>query len=65
VVWGEADALGIASGERLAAELGVSLIRIPGGRHFTPEDHPKIVAAAINAVLAEVVNQNDLMELHQ
>jgi len=56
VVWGEADALGLVSGERLAAELGAPIIRIPGGRHFTPEDHPKIVAAAINAVLEEVLN---------
>ncbi|MBP2217618.1 alpha/beta fold hydrolase [Arthrobacter sp. CAN_C5] len=54
VVWGEADAFQkIKYGERLAADLGADLIRIPGGKHFTPEDHPQAIAAAINSLLTE------------
>lgn len=53
VVWGEADAFQkIRYGERLAADLGADLIRIPGGKHFTPEDHPRDIADAINSLLA-------------
>ena len=37
--------------ERLAADLGTTLTRIEGGKHFTPEDHPDVVAAAINELL--------------
>ena len=57
VVWGDADPLRIATGRRLAAELGAPFVRIPGGRHFTPEDHPETVAAAINVVLQEVMKE--------
>jgi pimeloyl-ACP methyl ester carboxylesterase len=54
VVWGEADGFQkIEFGERLAAELGCDIIRIPKGKHFTPEDHPVEVAAAINSLLSE------------
>lgn len=54
VVWGEADRFQkVGYGERLAADLGTTLERIPGGRHFTPEDHPDVVAAAVDAVLVE------------
>lgn len=54
VVWGAADRFQkIRFGERLAAELGCDLITIPEGKHFTPEDHPDVVAAAINSLLAE------------
>lgn len=53
VVWGEADSFQrIAYGERLAADLGATLLRIPGGKHFTPEDHPQDIADAINSLLA-------------
>ncbi len=42
VVWGEADRFQkVEFGERLAAELGCDIIRIPKGKHFTPEDHPE------------------------
>lgn len=52
VVWGEADRFQkIGFGERLAADLGCDIIRIPKGRHFTPEDHPETVAAAVNSLL--------------
>jgi pimeloyl-ACP methyl ester carboxylesterase len=54
VVWGEEDPLGMASAEQIAADLGAPLRRIPGGRHFTLEDHPGVIAEAINAVLADV-----------
>lgn len=54
IVWGEEDPLGMASGEQLAMDLRAPLHRIPGGRHFTPEDHPSILAGTIDAVLAEV-----------
>lgn len=39
-------------GERLATDLGTDLRRIPGGKHFTPKDHPHVVAEAVNQVLA-------------
>lgn len=52
VVWGEADRFQkVRYGRRLAADLGTELRTIPGGRHFTPEDHPEDVAAAITDVL--------------
>lgn len=57
VVWGEADALSMASGKRLATELGATFTRIQGGRHFTPEDHPGTIAAAINTVLQEALKK--------
>lgn len=53
VAWGDADPfLEVAYGERLARDLGAPLHRISGGRHFTPEDHPEAVAAAVNQVVA-------------
>lgn len=54
VVWSDADPLVFASGERLAQELGAPLTRIPDGRHFSPEDHPEVIAHAINEVITEV-----------
>jgi pimeloyl-ACP methyl ester carboxylesterase len=54
VVWGEADQFQkVAYGERLAADLGTQLVRIAGGKHFTPEDHPEEIARAINDLLAQ------------
>lgn len=53
VVWGEADSFQkVAYGRRLAADLGTTLQTIPGGKHFTPEDHPDRIAAVINDLLA-------------
>lgn len=41
VVWGEADQFQeLRYGVRLARDLGADLRRIPGGKHFVPEDHP-------------------------
>jgi pimeloyl-ACP methyl ester carboxylesterase len=52
VVWGEADRYQkVRYGERLATDLDTSLIRIPGGKHFTPEDHPDRIADAVNDLL--------------
>jgi pimeloyl-ACP methyl ester carboxylesterase len=53
VVWGAADLLPVESGKRLAADLQAPFRLIPGAKHFTPEDHPNIVAQAINEVLGE------------
>jgi pimeloyl-ACP methyl ester carboxylesterase len=55
VVWGTADPfLKVHYGDRLANDLGTPLQRIEGGPHFTPEDHPGVIAGAINDVLREV-----------
>ncbi len=57
VVWGAADPfqkVRYGYGERLAWDLRTELWRIEGGRHFTPEDHPERLAAALNEVLAAV-----------
>ena len=52
VVWGEADRFQkLKYGERLAADLGADLTRLPGGKHFTPEDHPEAIADAVNDLL--------------
>jgi pimeloyl-ACP methyl ester carboxylesterase len=57
VVWGEADQFQkIEYGERLSRDLKAPLYRIPGGKHFTPEDYPDIVAAAIDELLAQASN---------
>lgn len=52
VIWGETDQFQkLRFGERLAADLHTDLRRIPGGKHFTPEDHPEHIAEAINELL--------------
>lgn len=54
IVWGADDQFQpIDYGERLAADIDADLRPIPGGKHFTPEDHPDAVAAAITDVLRE------------
>jgi pimeloyl-ACP methyl ester carboxylesterase len=48
VVWGAADQFQkLAYGRRLAHDLGTDLRTIPGGKHFTPEDHPETIAEAV------------------
>jgi pimeloyl-ACP methyl ester carboxylesterase len=55
VVWGAADRFQkVQYGERLAAELRTQLRRLDTARHFTPEDHPDVIAGAINEVVREV-----------
>ena len=52
VVWGEADQFQkLKYGKRLAADLSAELTRLPGGKHFTPEDHPEAIADAVNSLL--------------
>jgi pimeloyl-ACP methyl ester carboxylesterase len=52
VVWGGRDPLGLASARRLAERIGAELRVIPGARHFTPEDHPDVVAGAVLHAMA-------------
>jgi pimeloyl-ACP methyl ester carboxylesterase len=55
VVWGVADHFQkIAYGERFARDLRTTVRRIEGGKHFTPEDHPDVVAQEIRSLAAEV-----------
>lgn len=55
VVWGVADQFQkIEYGERFARDLGTTVRRIEGGKHFTPEDHPDVVAQEIAGLVAEV-----------
>lgn len=55
VVWGAEDQFQkLAYGERLALDLKAPIRRIDEGRHFSPEDHPAIVAQEINALLNDI-----------
>lgn len=54
VIWGAADQFQKSEyGARFARDLGVPFERIEGGKHFTPEDHPDRIAAAIEALVGE------------
>ncbi len=54
IAWARDDRfLPVADAERLARDIGAHLDVIPGADHFTPEDHPERVAAAIRRVLAQ------------
>jgi pimeloyl-ACP methyl ester carboxylesterase len=55
IVWGVADQFQkVKYGERFARDLGVTLRRIDGGKHFTPEDHPDVIAEEIRGLFVEV-----------
>ncbi|SDS64559.1 Pimeloyl-ACP methyl ester carboxylesterase [Halopseudomonas xinjiangensis] len=55
IVWGAADPFQkIEYGERFARDLSAPLHRIEGGLHFTPEDHPGILAEQILRLVDEV-----------
>ncbi len=55
IAWGAADSFQkLRYGERFARDLVAPLRQIAGGRHFTPEDHPQIVADEIESLLQEV-----------
>lgn len=55
IVWGAADRFQkVRYGERFARDLSAPLRLIPGGRHFTPEDHPEIIAEEIRLLLGQV-----------
>ena len=52
VVWGAADQFQkLRYGERFARDLDTVLHPIPGGKHFTPEDHPEAIAEALNGLV--------------
>jgi pimeloyl-ACP methyl ester carboxylesterase len=55
IVWGVADPFQkLEYGERFARDLGTTVRRIEGGKHFTPEDHPDVIAEEIRSLAAEV-----------
>lgn len=55
IVWGADDPFQkLRYGERFARDLGAPLHPIRGGRHFTPEDHPDVVAQEIQLLLRDV-----------
>lgn len=55
IVWGAADQFQrIEYGERFSRDLGAPLHRIEQGKHFTPEDHPDIIAEEIKELLRVV-----------
>lgn len=55
VVWGVADQFQkVEYGERFARDLGTTVHRIEGGKHFTPEDHPGVLAEEIRGLVDEV-----------
>lgn len=55
VVWGVADQFQKPRyAERLARDLGTRPIAIRGGKHFTPEDHPEVVADVIQDLVEEL-----------
>jgi pimeloyl-ACP methyl ester carboxylesterase len=55
IVWGLADRFQKATyGQRQARDLRARAVGIPGGKHFTPEDHPDVHAAAIHELVDEV-----------
>jgi pimeloyl-ACP methyl ester carboxylesterase len=54
IVWGAADRFQkVGYGERFACDLGTTVRRIEGGKHFTPEDHPDVLAEEIRGLVRE------------
>lgn len=59
IVWGAADPFQkLVYGQRFARDLAAPLRRIEGGRHFTPEDHPEIVAQEIQELVNTVAESS-------
>lgn len=55
LAWGAADPFQkLQYGERFAQDLGAPLRRIAGGKHFTPKDHPEVIAEEVRLLLREV-----------
>jgi pimeloyl-ACP methyl ester carboxylesterase len=51
-VWGAKDQFQkIEYGERFARDLNAPLYRIDNGLHFTPEDHPDVIAEQLNLLI--------------
>ncbi len=40
--------------KRFARDLGTTVRRIEGGKHFTPQDHPDVIAEETRSLAAEV-----------
>jgi pimeloyl-ACP methyl ester carboxylesterase len=58
LTWGAADKFQkVRYRERLARDLSAPQRRIEGGKHFTPEHHPDIMAEEIDALVAEVARK--------
>lgn len=54
IVWGDGDQFQkIKFGERFSRDLRAPLRRIPGAKHFTPEDYPEIIAEEIMELVRE------------
>jgi pimeloyl-ACP methyl ester carboxylesterase len=54
IVWGDGDQFQkIRFGERFSRDLRAPLRRIAGAKHFTPEDHPEIIAEEILKLVGE------------
>lgn len=52
VIWGVADQFQpVTYGERFARDLGTTVQRIEGGKHFTPEDHPDEIARGVHQLV--------------
>ena len=61
LVWGAADDFQkIEYAERLAKDLKAPLRRIEGGKHFTPEDHPELIADEINKLVEMVEAEQNI-----
>lgn len=59
LVWGEADEFQkVEYGRKFARDLDAPLHLIPGGKHFTPEDHPDIIAEEIMKLVETVHGLN-------
>lgn len=55
LVWGEADEFQkVEYGRKFARDLDAPLRLFPGGKHFTPEDHPDIIAEEIMKLVKTV-----------
>lgn len=55
IAWGVSDRFQkLEYGERFARDLNAPLHRIEGGLHFTPEDHPDIIADEIKLLIEDV-----------
>lgn len=55
LAWGEADQFQkIEYAERFSRDLNAPLRRINGGKHFTPKDHPAVIAEEIMTLVEEV-----------
>lgn len=55
VLWGARDPfLPVAVGRRLAADLRAPFMALPGARHWLPEDQPREVADALDALLRDL-----------